>query len=137
MGFEPTNGGFADLSLGPLGYRAVPEKSRTYSYYSILYIGLAAKFTSHFRKSLPLIRVSEVMPKERAVRIYRAPARDKQTCLCESRGYESAGPLYGRVQGVRQADEAVASTLRTSTASRYAFRIVQRVKRFISELNGN
>ena len=22
MGFEPTNGGFADLSLGPLGYRA-------------------------------------------------------------------------------------------------------------------
>ncbi len=24
MGFEPTNGGFADLSLGPLGYRAEP-----------------------------------------------------------------------------------------------------------------
>ncbi len=24
MGFEPTNGGFADLSLGPLGYRAKP-----------------------------------------------------------------------------------------------------------------
>ena len=23
MGFEPTNGGFADLSLGPLGYRAL------------------------------------------------------------------------------------------------------------------
>jgi hypothetical protein len=22
VGFEPTNGGFADLSLGPLGYRA-------------------------------------------------------------------------------------------------------------------
>ena len=22
MGFEPTNGGFADLSIGPLGYRA-------------------------------------------------------------------------------------------------------------------
>ncbi len=25
MGFEPTNGGFADLSLGPLGYRAELE----------------------------------------------------------------------------------------------------------------
>ncbi len=24
VGFEPTNGGFADLSLGPLGYRAEP-----------------------------------------------------------------------------------------------------------------
>ena len=24
MGVEPTNGGFADLSLGPLGYRAKP-----------------------------------------------------------------------------------------------------------------
>ena len=24
VGFEPTNGGFADLSLGPLGYRAKP-----------------------------------------------------------------------------------------------------------------
>jgi hypothetical protein len=23
VGFEPTNGGFADLSLGPLGYRAL------------------------------------------------------------------------------------------------------------------
>ena len=28
MGFEPTNGGFADLSLGPLGYRA-EERSIT------------------------------------------------------------------------------------------------------------
>ncbi len=26
VGFEPTNGGFADLSLGPLGYRAGAKK---------------------------------------------------------------------------------------------------------------
>lgn len=26
VGFEPTNGGFADLSLGPLGYRAETTK---------------------------------------------------------------------------------------------------------------
>ncbi len=30
MGFEPTNGGFADLSLGPLGYRALSSVYRNY-----------------------------------------------------------------------------------------------------------
>jgi hypothetical protein len=53
VGFEPTNGGFADLSLGPLGYRAVPKHSTTYSYYSIPYVRLAAKFAATFGPSLP------------------------------------------------------------------------------------
>jgi hypothetical protein len=64
VGFEPTNGGFADLSLGPLGYRAVPENSMTYSYYSIPYVRLAAKFAATFGPSLPRTRISE-MPRHR------------------------------------------------------------------------
>ena len=31
VGFEPTNGGFADLSLGPLGYRAKRPSIANYS----------------------------------------------------------------------------------------------------------
>jgi hypothetical protein len=72
VGFEPTNGGFADLSLGPLGYRAIPEKSTTYSYCSVLYVRLAAKFAATFGPSLARTRVSE-MHRHRICRLRSAP----------------------------------------------------------------
>ena len=60
MGFEPTNGGFADLSLGPLGYRAElliisetpvrvrapPEQSFAGLFYFFAVCGGAAIFAS-------------------------------------------------------------------------------------------
>jgi hypothetical protein len=46
--------------LGPLGYRAVPENSTTYSYYSIPYVRLAAKSAATFGSSLPRTRFSEM-----------------------------------------------------------------------------
>jgi hypothetical protein len=68
VGFEPTSDGFADHSLRPLGYRAVPENSTTYSYYSIPYVRLAAKFAATFGASLPHTEVSE-MPRHRIGRL--------------------------------------------------------------------
>ena len=61
MGFEPTNGGFADLSLGPLGYRAVPDNSTTYCHGTTFYARLAAKFAAKFGPSLPSTRVSKML----------------------------------------------------------------------------
>ena len=60
MGFEPTNGGFADLSLGPLGYRAVPDNSIPYCHCTTFYALLAAKFDAIFGPSLPVTRVSKM-----------------------------------------------------------------------------
>jgi hypothetical protein len=77
VGFEPTSDGFADHSLRPLGYRAVPENSTTYSYYSIPYVRLAAKFAATFGPSLPGTRVSEGRDTASAAR--RSAPRDRWT----------------------------------------------------------
>jgi hypothetical protein len=60
VGFEPTNGGFADLSLGPLGYRAELA--------SIANLGnIAGALTSRFAETLSFpIRLGEYLdPKNR------------------------------------------------------------------------
>src|SRR5450631_3325378 len=62
VGFEPTNGGFADLSLGPLGYRAkrTSNKSEINSIKQTSNKNVGARFSASLRgfeynKSSPVI----------------------------------------------------------------------------------
>ena len=66
MGFEPTNGGFADLSLGPLGYRAkllsianpVPSLCSSRLLLAPIFEGRRALFSAHALQKSALIHSS-------------------------------------------------------------------------------
>jgi hypothetical protein len=66
VGFEPTNGGFADLSLGPLGYRAellsIANLPELFGHPLEALLLPISTFFLLLRESLPHARIAPTLP---------------------------------------------------------------------------